>query len=236
MIKQVLCIVLLYGICCACSSEKLTEREIQIINDKFNNQLIQLWASLEPQEAHKALASAIDLIIKDVHTNNQLTTSRDTIIQYAAVIISDVASEWTPDTYLKSLNKAAIADFSRNKMSRIEEYEFVENILEAYYWKNWGCNLRTSFTINTYAMDTILLYEQSEYYIPIAFERDEQYQNPFRLRSNSLQKGRPNELYIKTGKAATDIQKKIFEMKAYNIFTEERLTVTDSILYKVVQR
>ncbi len=172
----------------------------------------------------KRVLPLLDSITRQLEVFRSLTNSRDSIIDY----LDKNGIKLNEDTYpVDSFLIINYESFKSNTLSAIKELHYINKFTDQLYWDFWQCIMDFD-TLRLVANDTILLYENSHYDIPIIC--------PSKILSNSLQSKSETMVSFDTGKSNNKIQKVYYTCNAMNEVTREHLKYQDSIVMRVIPK
>ena len=199
---------------------------------EFKDKNWSISRSISDETKSKTVTSMIDRIIHEVEKQGKLDKSREVIVNYIHQYLNDSKRI---NHEIDSFLVFNLVSFEKENLTFVQELNFIDKFIDLVYWDKWSCNLSTNRVIRYMPKDTVLLYEDSNYDLPIRLEYMES-SCGFTILSNSLQTISPNQVSFKTDKKITKIQKVYFTCKVRNDVTKEVESLKDSLVVKLIAK
>lgn len=214
----------------SCSGDKLKLNEKTILVNLYMKEFQKLEAGVDNYTKLGTKTTDISKLIsetsKELKENGDIESSKENIAKYLS---SRLNTESGVDQILVDSLRSNLTKFVNSELTFLEELNFTKLAFEFGYWTIWSC---TSFNIiekNYYQIDTLKFSPNSENIVKFSNPR----LNDFKLLSNSLQTGKPNELTIKTN--TEGLKTVYYSYMGQSLVTGETKTFEDSIIVKIVK-
>ena len=173
-----------------------------------------------------------DGIIDELRSTQKLIILRPKIIQY----LDDRQSFVGPNGYpVDSFLIVNYEDFKSNTLNQVKELNYIDKFTDLIYMDSWIDHSWQTRPIKYVSTDTMLLYENTHYDIPI---RIEEFEHNFGkiILSNTLQSVSESLLSFDTYDAKKEYQTIEFSCKAKDMVTNETMMFKDVLNIKLIAK
>ncbi len=171
-------------------------------------------------------------ILDELRLNQRVISFKPKIIQYLDERQSFVGPYSHPVDSFLIVNYQA---FKSNTLTQVKELNYIDKFTDLMYWDNWIDHSWLTRPIKYVSTDTMLLYENTHYDIPIRIER---YENNFGIimLSNTLQSVGESIISFDTYDASNKYQKIEFSCKAKDMVSNGTMMFKEVLDIKLIPK
>lgn len=217
------------------NNSRISEEEFDLV---FRNYIAELeskrwdiYINLKGRSVYLELLPLVDGIIDELKKEQKVVQFRPEILQ----LIDQYDTIFSPKVPIDSFLTLNYHSFKSSSLTKIQELIFIDKLTDMILWNTGFGDGYSESVIQYIPSDTILLFENTHYDIPIRVETNERNCGRYIL-SNTLQSISETKISFDTYPADKEYQSVDFTVCGKNEWSNEMYTFKETLHVKLIPR